>query len=281
MLVACQRSSLRVANRSSRPRDARQRNRIAREKERERKEGIAGGVRASERVDLIRDYCASVAGETATGKNGKSDNKVDVGGPKLRLPVDAVGTSRRSVHGRISPPFRSFPLSSSSSRSPRMLLVDVEASVAPMGTTTLTSPTPTSTPNHHLPLLFFSFSSFLDSVSLRSSRTRNMASRQKIRPSTPSLSRATPAARFLRYPRCPPLPHPPPPPLAPDTFLPPWPRAPFYPADPSLPAPLFRCILNQSLGGNAITRHHDASTIFYFKLLYVLVPPPCFPLFPR
>ena len=33
-------------------------------------------------------------------------------------------------------------------------------------------------------------------------------------------------------------------------------------------------------GGNAITRHHDASTIFYFKLLYVLVPlayPPPFP----
>lgn len=25
-------------------------------------------------------------------------------------------------------------------------------------------------------------------------------------------------------------------------------------------------------GGNAITKHHDASTIFYFKLLYVLVP---------
>lgn len=34
------------------------------------------------------------------------------------------------------------------------------------------------------------------------------------------------------------------------------------------------CILNQSLGGNAITKHHDASTIFYFKLLYVLVSLP-------
>lgn len=42
-----------------------------------------------------------------------------------------------------------------------------------------------------------------------------------------------------------------------------------------------RCILNQSLGGNAITRHHDASTIFYFKLLYVLVPPPCLSPVPR
>jgi len=56
----------------------------------------------------------------------------------------------------------------------------------------------------------------------------------------------------------------------------PSPFAPFFPpVSSSLPAA--RCILNQSLGGNAITRHHDASTIFYFKLLYVLVPPPCTP----
>lgn len=56
---------------------------------------------------------------------------------------------------------------------------------------------------------------------------------------------------------------------------------PLPPPDTSLPPRSFppsrrqspRCILNQSLGGNAITRHHDASTIFYFKLLYVLVPP--------
>lgn len=56
----------------------------------------------------------------------------------------------------------------------------------------------------------------------------------------------------------------------PDTSLP-LPR--FFPPSPGASPP--RCILNQSLGGNAITRHHDASTIFYFKLLYVLVPPPC------
>lgn len=63
---------------------------------------------------------------------------------------------------------------------------------------------------------------------------------------------------------------------------------PTYPSrlSPLLPRPVFsdtpiptgwlapRCILNQSPGGNAITRHHDASTIFYFKLLYVLVLPP-------
>lgn len=50
---------------------------------------------------------------------------------------------------------------------------------------------------------------------------------------------------------------------------------------PSAGASPPRCILNQSLGGNAITRHHDASTIFYFKLLYVLVPPPCLSPAPR
>lgn len=69
---------------------------------------------------------------------------------------------------------------------------------------------------------------------------------------------------------------------------------PTYPSrlSPLLPRPVFsdtpiptgwlapRCILNQSPGGNAITRHHDASTIFYFKLLYVLVLPPPFPSWP-
>lgn len=53
------------------------------------------------------------------------------------------------------------------------------------------------------------------------------------------------------------------------------PATPFSPTPPPLAAWLApRCILNQSPGGNAITRHHDASTIFYFKLLYVLVPHP-------
>lgn len=56
----------------------------------------------------------------------------------------------------------------------------------------------------------------------------------------------------------------------------PSPFAPFFPPGSS-PLPAARCILNQSLGGNAITRHHDASTIFYFKLLYVLVSPPYTP----
>lgn len=86
-------------------------------------------------------------------------------------------------------------------------------------------------------------------------------------------SRATPAARFLQHP---PSPRAPPLPTLLDTSLPSsilsLPSSLPVPVSPPLP----RCILNQSLGGNAITRHHDASTIFYFKLLYVLVPPPCF-----
>lgn len=103
-----------------------------------------------------------------------------------------------------------------------------------------------------------------------------MAPRQEIRPSTPSLSQQPRAARFLRHPRPPPAL-----PSVPDTSLPPPPPPPprFFP--PSSGASPPRCILNQSLGGNAITRHHDASTIFYFKLLYVLVPPPCLSPVPR
>lgn len=120
----------------------------------------------------------------------------------------------------------------------------------------------------------------------RFSRRRNMAPRQKIRPSTPSLSRATPVLEPvfsntslpLAVPR-----HFPTARLA--SFFPPGPCRRRHhhhplahpPHPPSRPPSLPRCILNQSLGGNAITRHHDASTIFYFKLLYVLVPPPCSP----
>lgn len=121
---------------------------------------------------------------------------------------------------------------------------------------------------HHLLLFFVFFHSTPPhppppfSVSPSVPRRRNMAPRQEIRPSTPSLS---------QQPRVIPLPSP----LSlslyfPDTSLP-LPR--FFPPSPGASPP--RCILNQSLGGNAITRHHDASTIFYFKLLYVLVPPPC------
>lgn len=119
---------------------------------------------------------------------------------------------------------------------------------------------------HHL-LLFFVFflprpSSPPSPVSPSVPRRRNMAPRQEIRPSTPSLSQQPRAA-----------------PLFPGHF----------PSSSSLLSSLLRCqspppprcILNQSLGGNAITRHHDASTIFYFKLLYVLVPPPCLSPVPR
>lgn len=114
---------------------------------------------------------------------------------------------------------------------------------------------------HHL-LLFFVFfllsSSPPFSVSPSVPRRRNMAPRQEIRPSTPSPS---------QQPRTAPL------------FPLPPPR--FFPPSSGAGSPSPRCILNQSLGGNAITRHHDASTIFYFKLLYVLVPPPCLSPVPR
>lgn len=112
--------------------------------------------------------------------------------------------------------------------------------------------------------------------------------------------------RFLPPPSSPPSFAPPLPFLAGGTWLPgrrsvrPHPRSRNNPARPPLSRTPFlsssssstllssllrcqspRCILNQSLGGNAITRHHDASTIFYFKLLYVLVPPPCLSPVPR
>lgn len=156
--------------------------------------------------------------------------------------------------------FHFLPLSHGST-----LLVDVwklllQHRWAPLPSSSSPPPPPTPPPSTLLRFLPPPSSSPPSSVSPSVPRRRNMAPRQEIRPSTPSLSQQPRAA-----------------PLFPGHF-PSSSLASFLP--PPVPVPP-RCILNQSLGGNAITRHHDASTIFYFKLLYVLVPPPCLSPVPR
>jgi len=160
------------------------------------------------------------------------------------LPVDVACC--RIVRERISPP----PLCSYSPVAPRIFLVDVQVSAM-------------SVVHHHYHRRCRPFlapvCALLHSDPLRSSQEEHGS--QAGDPSTPSFS-SNPRGSY-----------------SPASFPArhfPSPFAPFFPpVSSSLPAA--RCILNQSLGGNAITRHHDASTIFYFKLLYVLVPSPCTP----
>lgn len=147
----------------------------------------------------------------------------------------------------------------------------LEALTASVGTTTTNH---RHRRRHHFLLFFVLFLPRPPPLHPFVSHWRNMAPRQEIQSvhTLLALSEQPPRPVFSDTPL-----------LAPDTSLPPH-FAPFLPLDvpepPPFPPPSLsflppRCILNQSLGGNAITRHHDASTIFYFKLLYVLVPLPC------
>jgi len=196
-----------------------------------------------------------------TRRNGKSNNKVDiVGGPKL--PVDVACC--RIVRERISPPPLSFPRCSENLSRGRTSFCNV-GGTPPLSSSLPPPPPPPPLPPPPLSTLLPSLPSsplvraLLHSDPLRSSQEEHGS--QAGDPSTPSFS-SNPRGSY-----------------SPASFPArhfPSPFAPFFPpASSSLPAA--RCILNQSLGGNAITRHHDASTIFYFKLLYVLVPPPCTP----
>ena len=172
----------------------------------------------SEKVDLIKDYCASLFADTRKevprhrdgGKNGKSNNKVDSRKAKV---ASRCGTLQDRPRKNFAPRrFHSLPLGFRE----HPPCGCVEASTISMEhyhhhrRRRRRHHRYHRRRRHHL-LLFFVF--FLSRLRRPPSqhpsvpRRRNMAPRQEIRPSTPLLSQQPRVARFLRHPR-PPVPSP-------------------------------------------------------------------------